>query len=165
MPPDRDSLLAGRRREPLEDDEVRKVSNIVRGLDATVDAIHTPGKATCFRVLRDVTTGENYGQIAFGPDVYPGKGVDANSSLSMKAAIAHELCHYYRNADKRELQDDELIEIDEAMTSLEAALRFPKDITDHDMRTLVGDALTRLRRFVAAFEERKASATSPNESQ
>ncbi|KRQ15385.1 hypothetical protein AOQ71_10335 [Bradyrhizobium manausense] len=65
----------------------------------------------------------------------------------MQAAAAHELCHYYRWRDKTEVEDGVLVHVDEALTSLEAVLRFPK-LGEHDIRQLVSDAIQRLQIFV-----------------
>ena len=85
------------------------------------------------------------GVVYFGSDIYPGVGVaDSNSALSMKAAVAHEISHFHRWQDKTELPLDTYRHLDEAMTSLDAALRFPKDLSDHDVHQLIRDALQRL---------------------
>lgn len=97
-------------------------------------------------------------EIVFGPDIYPGPNVaDPNSSLSMEAAAAHEAVHFHRWEGKTELQLGELTDIDEALTSLEAILRFPKQLREHDMRQLVADAIHRLQKFA---RERAAAAVN-----
>ncbi|WP_157083470.1 hypothetical protein [Bradyrhizobium manausense] len=107
---------------------------------------HEPSARTRFRVT--VENEETLAEIVFGPDIYPGTSVvDPNSSLSMQAAAAHELCHYYRWRDKTEVEDGVLVHVDEALTSLEAVLRFPK-LGEHDIRQLVSDAIQRLQIFV-----------------
>jgi hypothetical protein len=50
--------------------------------------------------------------------------------------------------DGRELTDDNLAEIDEALTSLEAIARFAGHLSEHDIRMLVGDAIQRLLMYV-----------------
>lgn len=90
--------------------------------------------------------GEAYAEIVFGPDIYPGVGVaDPNSSLSMQAAAAHELSHFHRWKDKTEVSNADLAELDEALASLEAILRYPKQLNDHEVRQLVADAIQRLQ--------------------
>jgi hypothetical protein len=146
MPANRESLLAGRNNRPLDNDDIRRVTNTFLGLDATAPFRHEEGARTSFRINKE--TDQEIGEIVFGPDIYPGSSVvDPNSSLSMPAAAAHELCHYYRWRDKTEIQEEELMHLDEAMTSLEAILRFPK-LGDHDCRQLVSDAIQRLQLFI-----------------
>jgi hypothetical protein len=65
----------------------------------------------------------------------------------MQAAAAHELCHFYRWRDQTEIVADQLEEIDEALTSLEAVLRFPRELSPHEVRQLVSDAIQRLQIF------------------
>ena len=51
---------------------------------------------TVFLVSKD-EDGEDYGEVVFGPDIYPGESViDPNSALSLQAAAAHELTHFHR---------------------------------------------------------------------
>lgn len=143
MPANRESLLAGRNGAPLDQREVSRAINVFLGLDAMAPVRYEEGARTRFRVSFEEV--EGIVEIVFGPDLYPGIGVvDANSSLSLQAA-AHELTHYYRWHDKREIIHDHLFEIDEALTSLEAILRFPKELTPNDVRQLVADAIQRLQ--------------------
>jgi regulator of sigma D len=65
----------------------------------------------------------------------------------MAAAVAHEITHWQRWLDKTELVHDDFLEIDEALTSLEAALRFHAKLSDHDVRQLIADAIQRLQMF------------------
>lgn len=147
MPANRESLLAGRHAAPLNSEEVRRVINTFLGLDGTAPVRYENGARTRFRVVEEEGA-EPLIEIVFGADIYPGIGVvDPNSSLSMQAAAAHELCHFYRWRDKTEIQEEDLVHIDEAMTSLEAILRFPK-LGEHDCRQLVSDAIQRLQLFV-----------------
>lgn len=146
MPANRESLLAGRNVKPLDLIEIRRVTNTFLGLDSSAPVRHEDGARTRFRVVQE--NNEQVGEIVFGPDIYPGAGVaDPNSSLSMQAAAAHELCHLYRWRDKTEIVDENLQHIDEALTSLEAILRFPR-LGDHDFRQLVADAIQRLQLFM-----------------
>jgi hypothetical protein len=69
----------------------------------------------------------------------------------MKGAVAHEISHFHRHRNLTELNDERLRHIDEAMTSLEAIGRFPRELSDHDTRELAADALHRLRLFVQYF--------------
>jgi hypothetical protein len=117
MPANRESLLAGRNGAPLDQREVSRAINVFLGLDATAPVRYEEGARTRFHV--SLEEAEAIVEIVFGPDLYPGIGiVDANSSLSLQAAAAHELTHYYRWHDKREIIQEHLFEIDEALTSL-----------------------------------------------
>lgn len=148
------SLLAGRNRAPLSQDEVRRAINTFLGLDATVNARHDPDSPTGFRVSKGAD-GVAYGEIAFGCDIYPGPGVaDPNSALSLDAAAAHELTHFYRWKDKRALSEADLGHVDEALTSLEAISRYGWRLNDTDVRQLVSDAIQRLQLFVLERVER-----------
>jgi hypothetical protein len=147
VPANRESLLAGRNAQPLEDNDIRRAYNTFLGLDSSVPVRHVPGGRTCFRLIDDGNGGETV-EITFGEDLYPGASVaDPNSSLSMLAAAAHEVTHFHRWSDKTELAAEALGEIDEALTSLQAILRFPKQLSDHDVRQLVADAIQRLQMF------------------
>lgn len=145
--PNRESLLAGRNTQPLSDDDVRRVFNTFLGLEPHLLVRYAPGARTVFRVP---AAGDDGGdcEVTFGEDIYPGNAVlDPNASLSMQAAVAHEVTHYFRWRDKTEINAPELEAIDEALTSLEAILRFPRDLNDHDTRKLVADAIQRLQLY------------------
>jgi hypothetical protein len=146
--PNRESLLAGRNTQPLTDDDVRRVYNTFLGLDNTLPVRYEAGTRTVFRVP-GLGSEPCYCEVTFGEDIYPGKSVlDPNASISMQAAVAHEISHFCRWRDKTEIDDPTLFEIDEALTSLEAILRFPKQLNDHDARQLVADAIQRLQIYV-----------------
>ncbi len=143
------SLLEGRNNVPLDDREKKRAANIFLGLDARVNARHEAGTRTRFVTGVD-EAGEEYGEVIFSADIYPGGNLaNPNASLSLDGAAAHELAHYYRWMNKSELPHGELINIDEAMTSLEAALRFAGKLSDGDIQGLISDALHRLRMHVA----------------
>lgn len=149
--PNKSSLLAGRNTAPLTQDEIRRSLNTILGLDNEVPARYQAGSRTVFRVPGSEPDVEC--EIVFSEDIYPGKGIaDPNSSLSMAAAAAHEVSHYHRWKDKSEIDDEGLTEIDEALTSLQAILRFPRDLSPHDVRLLVGDAIQRLHIYVNRVE-------------
>ena len=138
------SLLAGRNQVPLSEEEVRRATNTFIGLDPSVNVRHETAARTVFRVDRD-SSGQEFGEIVFGPDIYPGSGVvDPNSALSLDAAAAHELTHYHRWRNKAALSDDSLEHIDEALTSLEAIQRYGRHLRELDVLQLVSDALQRL---------------------
>jgi len=146
MPANRESLLAGRNQQPLSDNDVRRATNVFLGLEHHPPVRFDPAAKTGFSVRME---GEDeIAEVVFGVDLYPGQGVtDPNSSLSVEGAAAHELTHWHRWKDKTELTDPDLYEIDEALTSLGAALRYPK-LSDQCVRELIADAVQRLRIFV-----------------
>ncbi len=142
------SLLAGRNQAPLSEEEIRRAINTFLGLDSSVNVRHEPNARTVFRVDHD-DSGQEFGEIVFGPDIYPGAGVvDPNSALSLDAASAHELTHYHRWRNKAALSDDTLDHMDEALTSLEAILRYGRHLRDLDVLQLVSDALQRLQLYL-----------------
>jgi len=148
------SLLAGRNAKPLTDDEIRRAANVFLGLDDRVNARFAAESRTVFRVA-ETPEGERYGEIVFGPDIYPGEGIaDPNSALSLGAAAAHELTHYYRWNDKLALPEDDLEQLDEALTSLQAIQRYDRDLNDTDVRQLVADAIQRIQMFAQAYRDR-----------
>jgi len=141
------SLLAGRNTAPLSSDEIRRASTVFLGLDGKVNARYDASSRTSFRISND-QAGE-YGEVVFGPDIYPGASViDANSALSLDAAAAHELTHYHRWRDKRALAEPELEHVDEALTSLQAISRYGSQLNETDVRLLVADAVQRLHMYV-----------------
>lgn len=153
MPRGLRSLLSGRNKNPLDEREVLRVYNTFKGLDPKVIVKYLKSESTKFRVIDpDGPEEEDYGEIIFGPDIYPGQGISANSSLSMRAAAAHELSHYYRWKDKREIEKGELDELDEALTSLEAASRFQKDLDLQEVIQLIEDAIARIQLYHAKVE-------------
>lgn len=141
----RQSLLAGRSANALTDENLKSVTRTFVGLDNTVPFEPDPTGHTRFIIEYDETEGMEIGTVYFGADIYPGTGVvDPNSALSMKAAVAHELSHFHRWKDRRELPLGVHRHLDEAMTSLDATLRFAKDLTPHEVQQLIQDALLRL---------------------
>lgn len=138
------SLAAGRSTEPLSEGKIRSVGTTFLGLDPTVPFVHDPGGRTRFVV--EEKDGEEVGQVYFGADVYPGASVmDPNSALSMKAAVAHEISHHHRWRDATELRLGQFIHLDEAQTSLDAALRFASQLSPHEIQQLIRDAVLRLQ--------------------
>lgn len=146
----RASLLDGRNAAPLNDREQRRAANVFLGLDPAVNARYEAGARTRFQVSVD-DSGEEFGEVVFSADIYPGGNlINPNASLSLDGAAAHELAHYYRWVNKSELPHGELTHIDEAMTSLEAALRFGAKLSANDIQGLISDALHRLRLHLEA---------------
>lgn len=138
------SLIAGRSNQPLSDKQIRSVGATFYGLDREVEAVHDPQGRTRFVV--ETTGAEEVGKIYFGPDIFPGNSVvDPNSALSMKAAAAHEISHYHRWVDATELPLNTHTNLDEALTSLDAALRFHSHLSQHEIDQLIRDAIIRLQ--------------------
>ncbi|QSB01766.1 hypothetical protein JWZ98_02030 [Methylomonas sp. EFPC1] len=146
------SLLDGRNVAPLTEREKSRASNVFLGMDPLVSARYEAGSRTRFIEAVD-DDGEEYGEIVFSDDIYPGTNlVNPNASLSLPGAAAHELSHYHRWRNKSELPHGELTHIDEAMTSLEAALRFSANLGQGDIQGLISDSLHRLRLYLAELE-------------
>jgi hypothetical protein len=110
---------------------------------------------TRFRVVPAEGDQEEYSEIIFSEDLYPGRNIaNPNAQVSMKAAIAHELAHYHRWRDKRELEGEDFKHLDEALTSLEAATRYAADLNDTEIQQLLADATERLRLHQQLLEEK-----------
>src|SRR6267142_2906512 len=140
-------LLAGRNNAPLTEVQIKRASNTFLGMDDGVNARYEPDHPSVFHVVNE--GGEQYGEVIFGPDILPGPGVaDPNAALSLDAAVAHELCHFYRWRDALALDPIQLEHLDEALTSLQAILRFEAKLKDHDIRQLVGDAIQRIILYI-----------------
>jgi hypothetical protein len=153
------SLLPGRSTRPLEEDDIRQVANTFIGLLHDVVARYDEHGCTRFELLND---GDGtYGCIFFGADIYPGTAMAfANSALGMKAAVAHELCHLHRWEDRTELPIGEFRHLDEALTSLEAALRYGPKLGDLAVSELVRDAMQRLALLRAELQDEEPPALS-----
>jgi hypothetical protein len=148
----RASLLAGRNTKPLDDSEITRAANTFYGLDREVPFRFAGGERTRCRVYSE--DGTTQCEIVFGTDIYPGNSVvDPNSSLSVQAAAAHELSHYHRWLNKTELDGEHLTEIDEALTSLEAILRYSRNLSETETKQLVSDALQRLQLFAQRYKD------------
>jgi hypothetical protein len=147
-------LMGGRRRAPLSDQQVSRVIETFTGLDAEVRTVrYDPDSSTVFRIVNvdESDTGEEYGEIVFGPDIFPGTDVaTANSLLSYRAAAAHELTHYHRWLNATHLNGTEFIDLDEALTSLEAVRRYGHKLDPVEIEQLIGDALQRLARVTVS---------------
>jgi hypothetical protein len=145
------SLASGRSNVPLSDAQIRSVSTTFLGLDRTVPFKHDPAGRTRFVVEQD-DSGDEVGIVYFGADVYPGANVvDPNSALSMQAAVAHEISHFHRWKDATELPLGEHVHLDEAQTSLDAALRFAATLSAHEIQQLMRDSVQRLQLLRAAL--------------
>ena len=142
----RNSLLSGRNDRPLDGREIRGVANTFAGLDYSVPFRFDDSSPSSFRIELD-EYGEHVGIVVYGPDIYPGTSiVDPNSALGMQAAVAHEISHYHRWRDRTELPELEVEHLDEALTSLEAAIRF-NQLNPHEVRQLILDAIQRIQMF------------------
>lgn len=142
--PVRPSLLAGRSNQPLDDRQIRAVAETFAGLDYQAPVRYEDSARTSFRIETD-EFGVIGGVVVYGRDIYPGTGIaDPNSALSMRAAAAHEISHYYRWRDRTEYPDPHHEHLDEALTSLDAALRF-SSLTEHEVRQLILDAMQRIQ--------------------
>jgi hypothetical protein len=153
MPKERHSLLGRRNLAPLSKGEIDRALSTFLGLDNDRNVNVIVGdERTVFRPAHD-ESGE-YGEIVIGPDIYPGSSVvDANSALSMKAAAAHELSHYHRWNDKMALDETSLWHVDEALTSLQAILRYERHLSEAEIGQLVRDAIQRLQYYVRELKE------------
>lgn len=138
--------------------EIRRATNMFLGLDREVVARYEPGSTTRFVAVTN-SSDEEYGEVIFSDDIYPGKSIASpNSALTLKSAAAHELAHYYRWLDKTELPHGHLTHIDEAMTSLEAVLRYGSELSETDLQGLISDSLQRLRLFLSELESKPDQA-------
>jgi hypothetical protein len=147
------SLLSGRSTAPLNDQDIRRVSSTFLGMDDKVNVRFQMGATTRFVISQD-DDGQEFGEIVFSSDIYPGQNVtNPNATLSLKGAIAHELTHFYRWQNKSELPHDTMTHIDEAMTSLEAALRYSHSLDQTDVQGLISDALQRIHLFLAESQQ------------
>ncbi len=144
------SLLAGRNLAPLSRGEIDRASATFIAFDNSVNARYETATPTRFVVVPEQGGEPEYGEVVFSEDLYPGNNIaHANAALSMRAAAAHELAHYYRWLDKRELHGADKRNLDEALTSLEAAQRFAKKLNETEILELVADAAERLRLHLA----------------
>lgn len=152
---DRDrSLLTGRSTRPLDADDERRITNVCYGFDdREVPFRVAAGENTRFREFLD--EGERAGEVVFGEDAFPGPAVaDPNASISLHCVVAHEFTHYHRWFDHTELDGAEFIEIDEAITSLEAILRYRQKLNDNQVSQLIRDAIQRLMILANKMNER-----------
>lgn len=149
------SLLAGRSFAQLTREQARSVANTFLGLDSEVAFQYDETGYTRFVV--ETEDGEEVGRVYFCPDIYPGPSVlDPNSALSMKAAVAHEISHFHRWKDRTELDLGVYRHLDEALTSLDAALRFAGQLSPHEIQQLIRDAMQRLQLHRVALHADKA---------
>lgn len=147
-------ILGGRHQAALTDREIERAANTFHGLDPEVNVRYEEGARTIFHVVRDGA--EEYGEIVFGSDIYPGQCVvDPNSTLNYKAAAAHELTHFHRWINMRALDYTTMPLLDEALTSLEAILRYERHLTQPDIRELVSEAIQRLQLYARELADQR----------
>lgn len=144
----RASLPPNRNNQPLTEAQVDRMFLTFRHLDPQVPVRYVPNRRTCF-VVREDGEGNEVGEICFGADIHPGAAIlDPNSIMSPKAAAAHEIAHYHRWADGTEIAQGNMDNIDEALTSLFAVLRFQDKLESLESRQLISDAIARLQMHV-----------------
>lgn len=144
----RKMLLSGRNTAPLTDQEIKRAANIFLGLDGLVNTRYEISSNTRF-IVNIENPNEEYGEIIFSEDLYPGGNIgNPNASVTLNGAAAHELAHFHRWTNKTELEHGYLTDLDEAMTSLEAVLRYASKLDTTDIQGLISDSLYRLRLFV-----------------
>jgi uncharacterized protein YjaZ len=138
------SLLGGRNLAPLTDRQISRAVTTILAFDNTVAYRYEAQSQTRFVVKTEEE--EEYGEVIFSEDLYPGTNIaNANAALSMPAAVAHELTHHHRWRNMRELDGEGLRNLDEALTSLEAAQLYSKQLSDREIQELIADACERLR--------------------
>lgn len=149
------SLLPGRGAKALEKYDEERITNIIRAFryDGPVEFDEGNSTRTRFAVCED-GKGDKFGKIVIGSDIQQGTDVaNPNAMLDEMAAIAHELTHYQRWKDKRDLPIGDLNDIDEAMTSLQAVCAFKTLLSDMQIEQLVSDALQRLVQYAKKRRE------------
>lgn len=141
------SLLPNRSAKVLEPKDQTNVYNTFLGLDNTVNVKYEAGSKTCFKVT--IIDGEEVGEIIVGPDIFPGQDiVNPNAMLSMEAAAAHEVSHFHRWRNNQEIMNNDFQDLDEALTSLTAIMRFNVQLGHSDQLGLVADAMQRITKFL-----------------
>jgi hypothetical protein len=145
-------ILAGRNQVGLTDEEIErcllawKILCGAKERELVIDEAHRHSSRTRFN--------ETSGKVHLGADVKPGRGMEANSRMSVLACLAHELAH----AERFEIGFQRPIEfpdslIDEAETSLHAS--FMPVLSSTEREDLVADASDRLMQwFAERFAER-----------
>jgi len=156
----RASLPPHRNNQPLTDEQIDRIFLTFRHLDPQIPVRHVPGVRTCF-VVRPTPEGNNIGEVCFGADIHPGGAIlDPNSIMSPRAAAAHECAHYHRWIDATALPQGAMDNIDEALTSLVAALRFQEKLEAVEVRSLISDAIARLAMFVLGQQPAQIDAAA-----
>ncbi len=129
----------GRRNEaPLSEEQITEIKSYAVSLGMPEQRI--------YYVDYDCTGyGVSFDLLRIGTDVYPSQHYDhnnANSNVSMRGAIAHEIVGHRMAALAGKSQDNEILE--EAQASIRAA-KFTLDLSRSERIILYRDAITRLR--------------------
>jgi hypothetical protein len=143
-------MLGARNRVGLTDDQIRTCvqawqflcGESPRLLDLSEAARH--GSRTRYDERRRV--------VILGADAFSGTGASANSRMSLRACLAHELAHALRSEmgfDRPILPPDGYL--DEAETSIHAS--FLENVSPGDREDLVEDARDRLFAWLAFPKE------------
>lgn len=114
-----------------------------------------PGESIRYSEFIETSYGPTFDMLIIGTDVLPRSNVGlgtftANSRISMRGAIAHEILGHRAAALAGRTQAINALE--EAQASIRAA-RFAPDLTSTERYTLLRDAITRLHN--AGFEVRE----------
>ena len=130
-----------RNEEPLTPTQINECTEYAIKLGTPRDKIkYIEGYATAY--------GEEFDIVYLGTDVYPAQnaGIDtksANSRISWKGAIAHEVIGHRETVLNGLALSDEIL--DEAQASIRAA-RFAPDLSAPERITLLRDAIYRLNK-------------------
>jgi hypothetical protein len=136
---------------------------VFRGLEPDLVTRYDENHRTVFHAVME-ESGEEYGEVVFGPDIYPGQNVvDANATLGITAAAAHECTHYHRWQEQQALAAPDDEHLDEALTSLEAIQRYHGTLSETDVRQLVADAIARIHLFIEDREGRVSASRARQE--
>jgi hypothetical protein len=141
-------MIDGRRnQEGLNEDQIRYCMlawDLVReGLDIPLDISEATISGSKTRFNEDRNT------VILGADVYPGSNsIDANSSMSVLACLAHERAHFerFRDGYRRPLVLPDVL-LDEAEASLAAA--FFTFLGPEDRSDLATDAHDRIAKWLS----------------
>lgn len=128
-----------RNEEPLTKQQIEDAVNYAVRLSMPRERIRYAGHY-------NISYGANFDVLYLGTDTYPAKTVPlttntANSRISWKGAIAHEIVGHREAALKGWTQSNKLFE--EAQASIRAA-RFALDLSEAERITLLRDAVYRL---------------------
>lgn len=132
-------ITGGRRNEtPLSEKQVDEIKDYATSLGMPRERV--------YYVDYDCTGyGVSFDLLRIGTDVYPTteyNHANANSNVSMRGAIAHEIIGHRMAALAGKSQDDEVLE--EVQASIRAA-KFTPDLSRSERIILYRDAITRLK--------------------
>lgn len=141
MPP---APLGFRSREAIEESQVEKIRGWWEALGGEPEQLEidcSPRSKTVFD--------EAKGIVRVGADINPGPGLNPNTRLRWRAALAHEYTHLKRHQSGRAGKQGPL---EEAITSLEACLH--PEVTEAMCQELIAEALQRLNQVCVDQEAR-----------